>query len=69
MGGHGLPAVEYIDQISVAADRRNLAMTRHSPAGDDPQSMSERPAERRSAVVFGERNLGRAVIELLVRLE
>jgi NAD(P)-dependent dehydrogenase (short-subunit alcohol dehydrogenase family) len=30
-------------------------------------SMSETHAERRSAVVFGARNLGRAVIELLVR--
>src|ERR1700746_676121 len=51
----------------MAFNHRDLAMTHHSRAGDDGvRVMSEVQSKPRSAVVFGARNLGRAVIELLV---
>ena len=43
---------------------RRQALSRHPTESSD--AMSEMQAEQRSAVVFGARNLGRAVIELLV---
>jgi short chain dehydrogenase len=59
-------------------DHRDPAMTDHSRRGDDPVGAAagaaartrrrgrEMQAKQRSAVVFGARNLGRAVIEMLV---
>src|ERR1700733_400374 len=38
----------------------------HRPGTESSDSMSEMQGQQRSAVVFGARNLGRAVIELLV---
>src|SRR4051795_3610293 len=52
--------------LSVA---RAVAFGRHvrtNPPTESSDSMSEMQGEQRSAVVFGARNLGRAVIELLV---
>src|SRR3954447_8525649 len=72
--GAGAPATISFAAKQVRRHHRDPAMSDHPHRGDhsatppteSSDAMSETEAKQQSAVVFGARNLGRAVIELLV---